>query len=240
MEYQRRPSIISCTLSFSEPDLESTGNSFDEFTADNEYGSVNQRFSTPLILISPGTSVTNSVSSIPSLSAITSNLNHSEVDGPAHSLLSPLQGGRDPEKNDHPKNFTLDLNGGDSTDGTDRATPPDNYLPVDATSLDRGRRSQGCDGLETKYVNKQSLAQDLSSLSTMPEFCDVTFLVGEGRQPVCGVRAILAARSRYGYIVVIKVMGVISSEFFARMVVIVLQCIISHLPLSPTRPRCVF
>ena len=32
----------------------------------------------------------------------------------------------------------------------------------------------------------------------MPELCDTTFLVGEERQPICGVKAILAARSRYG------------------------------------------
>lgn len=47
-----------------------------------------------------------------------------------------------------------------------------------------------------RYINKETLARDLSTLSSMPELCDVTFLVGEGRQPVCGVRAILAARSR--------------------------------------------
>lgn len=50
------------------------------------------------------------------------------------------------------------------------------------------------DGL---FINKDSLAHDLSFLATMPELCDVTFLVGEDRQPVCGVRAILAARSRW-------------------------------------------
>lgn len=48
----------------------------------------------------------------------------------------------------------------------------------------------------SRYENKDSLAHDLSFLATMPELCDVTFLVGEDRQPVCGVRAILAARSR--------------------------------------------
>ena len=46
------------------------------------------------------------------------------------------------------------------------------------------------------YVNKDSLAHDLSFLANMPELCDVTFLVGEDRQPICAVRAILAARSR--------------------------------------------
>lgn len=46
--------------------------------------------------------------------------------------------------------------------------------------------------------NRMGLAHDLGFLSTMPELCDVTFLVGEDRHPVCGVKAILAARSRYG------------------------------------------
>lgn len=45
--------------------------------------------------------------------------------------------------------------------------------------------------------NRMGLAHDLGFLSTMPELCDVTFLVGEDRHPVCGVKAILAARSRY-------------------------------------------
>lgn len=49
---------------------------------------------------------------------------------------------------------------------------------------------------EYRYENKASLAHDLSFLATMPELCDVTFLVGEDRQPVCAVKAILAARSR--------------------------------------------
>lgn len=47
-----------------------------------------------------------------------------------------------------------------------------------------------------RYENRDSLAHDLSFLATMPELCDVTFMVGEDRQPVCAVRAILAARSR--------------------------------------------
>lgn len=30
----------------------------------------------------------------------------------------------------------------------------------------------------------------------MPELCDITFLVGETREPVCAVKAVLASRSR--------------------------------------------
>ncbi|XP_065200211.1 serine-enriched protein-like [Planococcus citri] len=48
----------------------------------------------------------------------------------------------------------------------------------------------------TIFDNKSGLADDLKFLASMPELCDVTFLVGETREPVCGVRAILAARSR--------------------------------------------
>ncbi len=39
--------------------------------------------------------------------------------------------------------------------------------------------------------------QDMRFLASMPELCDVTFLVGDTREPVCAVRAVLAARSRY-------------------------------------------
>ncbi|XP_065560676.1 serine-enriched protein-like isoform X2 [Artemia franciscana] len=46
------------------------------------------------------------------------------------------------------------------------------------------------------YENKSGLAEDLKFLASMPELCDVTFLVGDTREPVCAVRAVLAARSR--------------------------------------------
>ena len=58
-----------------------------------------------------------------------------------------------------------------------------------------GLQNLGTESGGTQYVNKDSLAHDLSFLATMPELCDVTFLVGEDRQPVCAVKAILAARS---------------------------------------------
>jgi hypothetical protein len=44
--------------------------------------------------------------------------------------------------------------------------------------------------------NFDALARDLRFLAGMPELCDVTFLVGEDRIPLHGVRAILAIRSR--------------------------------------------
>ncbi|XP_074595418.1 speckle type BTB/POZ protein [Brevipalpus obovatus] len=46
------------------------------------------------------------------------------------------------------------------------------------------------------YENKTGLADDMKFLASMPELCDVTFLVGETREPVCAVRSVLAARSR--------------------------------------------
>lgn len=46
------------------------------------------------------------------------------------------------------------------------------------------------------YENKAGLADDIKFLASMPELCDVTFLVGETREPVCAVKAVLAARSR--------------------------------------------
>lgn len=78
-------------------------------------------------------------------------------------------------------------------------------LPDRAGALSRARSDGGSTSSteclesaadEYRYENKASLAHDLSFLATMPELCDVTFLVGEDRQPVCAVKAILAARSR--------------------------------------------
>ena len=46
------------------------------------------------------------------------------------------------------------------------------------------------------FDNKSGLSDDLAFLTSMPEFCDVTFLAGESGEPVQAVRAILAARSR--------------------------------------------
>ena len=46
------------------------------------------------------------------------------------------------------------------------------------------------------FENKTGLAEDLKFLASMPELCDVTFLVGDTREPVCAVRAVLASRSR--------------------------------------------
>ena len=39
------------------------------------------------------------------------------------------------------------------------------------------------------------LCTDLSFLAHLPELCDVTFLVGGDKEPVCAVKAILGARS---------------------------------------------
>lgn len=47
------------------------------------------------------------------------------------------------------------------------------------------------------FENKTGLAEDMKFLASMPELCDVTFLVGDTREPVCAVKAVLAARSRF-------------------------------------------
>ena len=51
----------------------------------------------------------------------------------------------------------------------------------------------GCESLsqdesESTFENKSGLADDLKFLASMPELCDVTFLVGETREPVCAVK----------------------------------------------------
>lgn len=47
------------------------------------------------------------------------------------------------------------------------------------------------------FENKTGLSGDMQFLASMPELCDVTFLVGDTREPVCAVKAVLAARSKY-------------------------------------------
>lgn len=49
---------------------------------------------------------------------------------------------------------------------------------------------------QSVFENKNGLADDMAFLASMPELCDVTFLVGDTREPVCAVKAVLAARSR--------------------------------------------
>lgn len=44
------------------------------------------------------------------------------------------------------------------------------------------------DESESTFENKSGLADDLKFLASMPELCDVTFLVGETREPVCAVK----------------------------------------------------
>ncbi|XP_018907750.1 serine-enriched protein isoform X3 [Bemisia tabaci] len=51
----------------------------------------------------------------------------------------------------------------------------------------------------SKFENKSGLAEDMKFLASMPELCDITFLVGDSREPVCAVKAVLAARSRVFY-----------------------------------------
>ena len=46
------------------------------------------------------------------------------------------------------------------------------------------------------YSNSKDLAKDMAFFAHLPSLCDVTFLVGRDKKPVCAVKAILAARSR--------------------------------------------
>ncbi|KAK6617867.1 hypothetical protein RUM43_014096 [Polyplax serrata] len=62
-----------------------------------------------------------------------------------------------------------------------------------------GAMSEGATSEEpdlNTFENKSGLAEDMKFLASMPELCDVTFLVGDTREPVCAVKAVLAARSR--------------------------------------------
>ena len=50
--------------------------------------------------------------------------------------------------------------------------------------------------MRSLFENKTGLAEDMRFLASMLEICDVTFLVGDTREPVCAVKAVLAARSK--------------------------------------------
>ena len=50
-----------------------------------------------------------------------------------------------------------------------------------------------------RYRSTATLCDHLKFILSMPELCDVTFLVGEKRLPVHGVKAILGARSEVFY-----------------------------------------
>jgi hypothetical protein len=51
-----------------------------------------------------------------------------------------------------------------------------------------GSESMSQDESESTFENKSGLAEDLKFLASMPELCDVTFLVGITREPVCAVK----------------------------------------------------
>jgi hypothetical protein len=57
------------------------------------------------------------------------------------------------------------------------------YNPIGTESLSQ-------DESESIFENKSGLAEDLKFLASMPELCDITFLVGDTREPVCAVKVI--------------------------------------------------
>lgn len=60
------------------------------------------------------------------------------------------------------------------------------------------------------FENRSGLAEDMKFLASMPELCDVTFLVGDTREPVCAVKAVLAARSRCHYVFILFIFPALS------------------------------
>lgn len=63
----------------------------------------------------------------------------------------------------------------------------------DSAAAAAARRAQLAEHI---YDNKCGLGEDMKFLASLPELCDITFLVGETREPVCAVKSVLAARSR--------------------------------------------
>ena len=140
-------------------------------------GHPHNRYSTPLILISPGQG---------SMRGGGSHSNVAAAAGQTQSSGSSSSGAPSPSHFPH------------STSRSKLIVPPATMNGHYESEGDE-RRANGINGWPSGrlYVNKDSLAHDLSFLANMPELCDVTFLVGDDRQAICAVRAILAARSRW-------------------------------------------
>lgn len=51
------------------------------------------------------------------------------------------------------------------------------------------------------FENKTGLAEDMKFLASMPELCDVTFLVGDTREPVCAVKVCAPCTPHFFFIV---------------------------------------
>ncbi|ESO92629.1 hypothetical protein LOTGIDRAFT_162549 [Lottia gigantea] len=54
------------------------------------------------------------------------------------------------------------------------------------------------------FKSQESLCVSLDYILSMPELCDVVFLVGQNKTPVYGVKAILATRSRVFYQMILQ------------------------------------
>lgn len=55
-----------------------------------------------------------------------------------------------------------------------------------------------------KYRSTQELCNTLQYIISLPDLCDVMFLVGERRVPVYGMKAVLATRSRVFYNLILE------------------------------------
>lgn len=51
-------------------------------------------------------------------------------------------------------------------------------------------------GFNTKFSSSAALCDSLELILTIPDLCDVTFLVGPEKIPVHGLKAVLSVRSR--------------------------------------------
>lgn len=58
-------------------------------------------------------------------------------------------------------------------------------------------RDKNSDPFVMVLKNRYELCEDLKYVISVPDLCDVLFLVGPEKTPVYGIRAILATRSRY-------------------------------------------
>ncbi|XP_069128871.1 serine-enriched protein-like [Argopecten irradians] len=75
--------------------------------------------------------------------------------------------------------------------------PQQTYLTCDHQTCDSESEDEATEVMS--YKSTSALCEHLKYIVSMPELCDVTFLVGPTKVPVHGVKAILGTRSRVLY-----------------------------------------
>ena len=101
-------------------------------------------------------------------------------------------------------------------DSSDDAISYDDFSPGDYDS-DDDIKTHSIQSM--RVTSTDTLVENIKYIISIPELCDVVFIVGPHRVPVYGLKAILSTRSRYLDLSVLCVCGV---------VVLIMLCMLRH------------